>query len=85
MRKIRFLLVISALLGSVASCDSVRFTPVTVPSLAGLRVSPPTLPEPRPVVEPDTPVAWDVLDRTAKAPSRRKLVGVQATMRHADG
>ena len=83
MRKIRFLL-LSALLGSVASCDSVRFTPVAAPSLPGLQASPPNVPEARPVVEPDTPVAWEVLDRTAKAPFRRKLVGVQATMRTGD-
>ncbi|HNY81033.1 MAG TPA: hypothetical protein PL046_25800 [Polyangiaceae bacterium] len=83
MRKICFFC-LSALLGSVASCDSVRFTPVAAPSLLGFQASPPSVPEAQPVVEPDTPLTWEVLDRTAKAPFRRKLVGVQAAMRTDD-
>jgi len=78
MRKNHFAL-FAALLSTVGLCELVRFTPIVVPSLVKLQAFPSADPEVRRVVEPNTPLAWNVLNGIAKIPICRKFVDAPAS------
>lgn len=71
---------------AAAGCDSVRFTKVESPDLTSFSARAPTPPEPQPVTEAEPEARWQVVDVSAKAPLRKKLVAVQVAVNAgADG
>ena len=70
---------------ALVACDSVRFAKVELPNMSAFSAKLPSAPDPHPVTLADGELKWQIVDASAKAPLRKKTVGVQVAAGHGDG